>query len=250
MATPIDIDPERLQSGWTKQNFDRVLSVQRPVVLAHLRAIRRQHPDASPQEVARVLERRYLAAVTTAGAGAGAAAALPTVGTAVSLVISGVETVGFLEASALFAQSMAELHGLAVEDPERSSTLVMALMLGPAGANLVKQFAGEASGAGPTRAAYWGEMVTQRMPKQLLHRLTGHIRRRFLQRFTIRQSSWIVLRAVPFGVGAVLGGSGNHLAGRRVLAATRKAFGPAPAAFPDGVTVEPPRGSLTVPDPE
>jgi hypothetical protein len=167
----------------------------------------------------------------------GAVAVLPGVGTAASIAISGAETAGFLEASAMFAQSVAELHGLAVDDPERSSTLVMALMLGPAGATLVEQFAGEASGTGPSRSAYWGEVVTQRLPKQLMGRLTDRIRRRFLQRFATRQGASIVLRAVPFGVGAVLGGTGNHLAGRKVVTATRNAFGPAPVTFPEGVIV-------------
>jgi hypothetical protein len=241
-----EIDPERLQSGWTKQGFDRLLSVQRPAVLAHLRSVRRQKPDASPDEVIHVLEQRYLAAVTTAGAAAGAAAVLPGVGTAASIAISGAETVGFLEASALFAQSMAELHGIAVEDPDRSSTLVMALMLGPSGANLVKQFAGEANGTGPSRSAYWGEMVTQRLPKQLLGGLTDRIRRRFIQRFATRQGASVVLRAVPFGVGAVLGGGGNHLAGRKVVTSTRNAFGPAPATFPEGIGTS--RKSVTTGD--
>ena len=231
------IDPERLQSGWTKQGFDRLLSVQRPVVLAHLRSIRRQKPGATPAEVVAVLEQRYLAAVTTGGAATGAVAVLPGIGTVASIAISGAETAGFLEASAMFAQSVAELHGVAAEEPERSSTLVMALMLGPVGANLVQQFAGEASGTGPSRSAYWGEMVTQRMPKQLLNRLTDRIRRRFLQRFATRQGTSIVFRAIPFGIGAVLGGTGNHLAGRKVISATRTAFGPAPVTFPAEVSV-------------
>ena len=239
-----NIDPERLQSGWTKQGFDRLLSVQRPVVLAHLRSIRKQKPGATPAEVIAVLEQRYLAAVTTGGAATGAVAVLPGVGTVASIAISGAETAGFLEASAMFAQSVAELHGVAVEDPERSSTLVMALMLGPVGANLVQQLAGEASGTGPTRSAYWGEMVTQRLPKQLLNRLTDRIRRRFVQRFAAREGASVVLRAIPFGVGAVLGGAGNHLAGRKVISATRGAFGPAPVTFPEGMSVGSPRKRL------
>lgn len=242
MAKEPKIDPERLQSGWTKQGFDRLLSVQRPVVLAHLRSIRKQKPDATPAEVVTVLEQRYLGAVTTGGAATGAVAVLPGVGTVASIAISGAETAGFLEASAMFAQSVAELHGVAAEDPVRSSTLVMALMLGPTGANLVQQFAGEASGTGPNRSAYWGEMVTQRLPKQLLNRLTDRVRRRFLQRFATREGASIVLRAIPFGVGAVLGGAGNHLAGRKVISATRTAFGPAPATFPEGVTVRSRKG--------
>jgi hypothetical protein len=222
---------------WAKQGFDRLMSVQRPAVLTHLRLVRRQRPEASPEEVVRVLEQRYLAAVTTGGAAVGAAAVLPGVGTVAALAISGVETAGFLEASALFAQSIAEVHGIAVDDPERGSTLVMALMLGPSGANLVKQFAGEAAGTGPTRTAYWGELVTSRLPRQLLKRLTDRVRRNFLKRFATRQGASIVMRAIPFGIGAVVGGAGNHMAGRQVVNATRDAFGPPPPTFPDQITV-------------
>ena len=59
-----------LPPGVTKAaatGFDKLLSVQRPVVLAHLRSIRRGHPNATPDQVIRILERRYLAAVTTGG---------------------------------------------------------------------------------------------------------------------------------------------------------------------------------------
>ena len=50
-----------------------------------------------------------------------------------TLALSGVETAGFLEASALFAQSVTEVHGIAVDDPERARALVMTMMLGYGG---------------------------------------------------------------------------------------------------------------------
>jgi hypothetical protein len=31
--------------------FDRVMAIQRPVVLAHIRSIRRRHPEASPEQI-------------------------------------------------------------------------------------------------------------------------------------------------------------------------------------------------------
>ncbi len=86
--------------------------------------------------------------MTTGGALVGASAAIPAVGTGTSLALSGVETAGFLEASALFAQSVAEIHGIALDDPERARTLVMALMLGNAGQDLIQQFAGQAARRG------------------------------------------------------------------------------------------------------
>jgi ribosomal protein L11 len=229
-------------AGWTKQGFDRLLSVHRPVVLAHLRSIRKRNPAASPDEVIRVLEKRYVRAVTAGGAATGAAAVVPGVGTIAAIGISGAETVGFLEASALFAQSVAEIHGVATADPERSSTMVMALMLGPAGANLVQQFAGEIAGTGKPRSAYWGELVTKRLPSTMLKTLTDRVRKSFVRRFATRQGANLVFRVVPFGIGAVVGGAGNRISGQRVVTSAREAFGPAPATFPEEIRLpDPPR---------
>ncbi len=222
---------------WTRSGLQRVLNVQRPVVLAHIRSLRRHRPEATPAEVAKTLETRYLLAVTGGGAASGAAAVVPGVGTVASIAISGVETAGFLEASALFAQSLAELHGVAVDDPERSSSLVMALMLGTAGSDLVKQFAEEASGKGQARGAYWADIVTKRIPNGVMRTLGDRLRKAFIKRFAAQQGAGIVFRAIPFGIGAVIGGAGNHILGRRIVAASREAFGPAPVAFPESVAL-------------
>ena len=58
------------------RGIDRVLTVQRPAVLAHIRSIRRGRPNATPDEIIRTLERRYLTAVTAGGAAVGASAAV------------------------------------------------------------------------------------------------------------------------------------------------------------------------------
>ena len=214
------------------RGIDKVLSVQRPVVLAHIRGIRKSKPNAGPAEVIRILERRYLAAVTTGGALVGASSAIPAIGTVTSVALSTVETAAFLEASALFAQSVTEVHGFAVDDPERARTLVMTMILGGAGSELVEQLAGQVVGAGPGRPAFWGELVTKSLPKSAVGRIANQIKAHFLKRFAAREGASIVGRAIPFGVGAVIGGAGNHLLGRRVVTSSRTAFGPPPPAFP------------------
>lgn len=219
-----------LDSAWLRR-LDRLLSVQRPVVLRHVVALRRRHPRATPADLVRTLEREYLLAVTSGGAAVGASAVVPGIGWGVSIALSGVETAGFLEASALFAQSVAEVHGISVSDPDRARTLVMAMILGSPGASLVRQFAGEALGTAPARQAFWGELVTARLPKAALSNLTGPLRKSFLKRFAAAQGTNAVGRAVPFGVGAVIGGVGNHTLGRRVVQSARDAFGPAPVTW-------------------
>jgi hypothetical protein len=214
------------------ETIDRLIAVQRPVVLAHIRGIRNRHPQASPADVVRMLERRYLAAVTTGGAAVGAAAMIPAVGTGTALALSGAETVGFLEATALFAQSVTEVHGIALDDPERARTLVLALIIGGPGSDLVKQFTAQATGLGPTRRAYWGELITRNLPRTLVTQLGDHIRRVYLPRLIVTQTGSVIGKVLPFGIGAVVGGVGNQFLGRTIIRASRGGFGPAPAGFP------------------
>lgn len=223
----------------TIRMLDRVLSVQRPAVLAHLRSIRLRHPDASPQEILRILERRYLAAVTTGGAAVGATAVVPGIGTGVTLALSGVETVGFLEATALFAQSVAEVHGVAIEDPDRARALVLTLMLGKEGTDLVAQLASQAAGRGTTRSGYWGELVTKTLPRAAVGPLVDRLKTTFARQFAARGGASWLGKALPFGVGAVVGGAGNNILGRRVLVTSRRAFGAPPLALPHDLEPRP-----------
>lgn len=214
------------------RGIDRVLTVQRPVVLAHIRSIRRGRPHATPDQIIRTLERRYLAAVTTGGALVGASAAVPAIGTGAALALSGVETAGFLEASALFAQSVTEVHGIVVDDPDRARALVMTMVLGTAGSDLVKQLAGQVSGTGGAKTTFWGEMITKSLPRAVMGPIADRIKKAFLKKFAVAQGTNVIGRLIPFGVGAVIGGGGNHLLGRQIIRTSRDGFGPAPATFP------------------
>ena len=157
---------------------------------------------------------------------------MPGIGTGSSLVLSGVETAGFLEASALFAQSVAEVHGIVVDDPDRARALVMTMVLGTAGTDLVKQLANQAAATGTGTRALWGEMITKTLPRTAMGPIADRIRATFLKRFTVAQGTNVVGRLIPFGIGAVIGGGGNRLLGRQIVTSSREGFGAAPAAFP------------------
>jgi hypothetical protein len=85
--------------------------------------------------------------------------------------------------------------------------------------------------ASPARSAFWGELVTQKLPKAAISGLTESVRKSFVRRFAATQTATVIGRAVPFGIGAVVGGTGNHLLGRKVITSARSAFGPAPDVF-------------------
>lgn len=215
------------------------VDVQRPLVLANLRRLRRQHPHDSPAQLSQRLERRYLTAVGGTGAAVGGSAAVPGIGTVTSLGLSAAATVGFLEATALYAASIAELHGVHLEDPDRARTTIMALMLGEEGTALLSAFSGQALGRGGHPAKAWGASLNRSMPSQAVKAIQGTVQRRFLAWLLKKQGGALLGRALPFGVGAVVGGAGNLLMGRAVVRATKEAFGPAPEGFVGTFHVKP-----------
>lgn len=223
--------------------LDRVLSVQRPIVLAHLRRLRAKHPHAHPAEVVTLLEKHYLTSVTLGGAGVGAAAAIPAVGTVAALAIAGGETAGFIEATALYAHAIAEIHGIVLTDRDRTHALILALMLGDEGATLLRQLTGQVAG-GAVRTAFWGEVVTKSLPRGVVAPAVDQLRSLFLKKLAKTGTASVIGKAIPFGVGAVVGGTGNRLLGTRVVKSSRQAFGPAPALFPEHLRDVAPKASL------
>lgn len=220
------------------KGLDRALEIQRPMVVAHVRNLRKRHPNATPEELVRILEKEFLQVVTIGGGATGAAAIIPGIGTFASLGLTAAETAGFLEASALFALSVTEVHGIGVTDPVRARTLVMALLLGNAGLDLIEQLAGQAIGKGKNRQVFLGELITKNLPHTLVNQIGRRMRKMFVRRFIARTGTGMIGRAMPFGVGAVIGGAGNRYLGKQVVNAAQEAFGPTPSEFPEAFSID------------
>jgi hypothetical protein len=226
----------------------RAVEIQRPLVLAYIRRLQRRRPRASAAQLAVRMERDYLAAVTGGGAIVGATAVVPGVGTVASLGLSAAATVGFLEATALYATSLAELHGIRLTNPEKASTMVMAIMLGEEGTALLGTLSGQAMGKGASPTKAWGNVLSKSVPRSGFGAVRSRIQKAFLRSLVRRQGTALLGRALPFGIGAVVGGAGNLIMGRAVVANAKEAFGPMPdtipgelkatAAGPDNLTLE------------
>ena len=225
----------------------RAVEVQRPLVLANLRRLQRRHPQATAAQLAATLERDYLLAVTGGGALVGGAAVIPGVGTAAALGLSAAATVGFLEATALFSTSLAELHGVRLVDPEKASTLVMAIMLGEEGTALLSSLSGQAAGQGKGPTQAWGSLFSRRVPLAGFGTVRERIQTMFLRTLLKQQGTAWLGRALPFGIGAVVGGVGNRVMGRAVVANAKEAFGPMPLVIP-GELGGPPQPRPGTPD--
>jgi hypothetical protein len=62
--------------------------------------------------------------------------------------------------------------------------------------------------------------------------LVDRLKTTFVRQFAAKGGASWIGKALPFGIGAAIGGTGNHILGRRVLAGSRRAFGIPPQALP------------------
>ena len=213
----------------------KAVEIQRPLVVAYIRRLQKKHPRATAAQLADILERDYLRAVTGGGALVGATAVVPGVGTVASLGLSAAATVGFLEATALYSTSLAELHGIRLTNPEKASTMVMAIMLGEEGTALIGTLSGQAAGREMNANNAWGNVLSKSMVPGF-GSIRSRIQKAFLKNLLKRQGSALFGRALPFGIGAVVGGAGNLVMGRAVVANAKEAFGPMPDTIPGELT--------------
>ena len=214
--------------------LDRALSVQRRVVISYVN--RHRTGGASPAELITTLEKRYRAAVIGIGAASGGAAAVPGVGTAVSVASGVAEVAAFIEATALFTLAVAEVHGLQVSDAETRRALVVAVLLGETGAAALESATGGS-------AKHWVAALREGRPKDTGSKI-GHVNqvlaRHLVSRFGARQGALLVGRAMPLGIGAGIGAMGNAALAKHSITTARKLFGPPPGTFPPQIVDVPP----------
>ncbi|MFC9893947.1 hypothetical protein ACFVMC_09650 [Nocardia sp. NPDC127579] len=197
--------------------------LQAPAVAKYVDRIRRAHPGETPAQVIERLEKQYLLAVTGSGTAAGATAAMPGVGTIASLATITAETAFFLEASALYTLAIAAVHGVAPEAKEQRRALVLAVVLGGEGMDIVERTVGHS-------AKNWGSLLANKIPG--LSTMNDSLMKRFIIRFLTKRMALMAGKILPMGIGAAIGGVGNRALGKTTIKNAHEAFGPAPTTWP------------------
>ncbi|MEV4252751.1 hypothetical protein AB0J52_06230 [Spirillospora sp. NPDC049652] len=206
--------------------LNKAIEFQSPLVLKNIARARQRNPEATPAQVIRTLERMYVSALTGTGAAVGGTAAAPGVGTGVALALSAGETLSSLELSALFALSIAEVHGVPIDEIERRRTIVMGIMLGGSGAATISKVA-ERTGQ------HWGRQIVAKVPVETLRQINKVLGRHFITKYGTKQGIIVLGRVAPFGIGAVIGGGANAALAALTVKAGRRAFGPPPETWPE-----------------
>ncbi|MGW0836098.1 hypothetical protein [Streptomyces prunicolor] len=205
--------------------LDKAIDVQSPLVRKNIARARQRNPEATPAQVIRSLERMYVSALTGTGAAVGGTAAAPGVGTGVALALSAGEALSSLELSALFALSIAEVHGVRIDEIERRRTIVMGIMLGGSGSTTIATVA-ERTGQ------HWGRQVVAKVPVETLRQINKILGKNFVTKYGTKQGIIVLGRLAPLGIGVVIGGGANAALAALAVRAGRRAFGPPPASWP------------------
>ena len=214
--------------------IERGSRVQVPAIKAYVDRLRKANPDATPAEIVTKLEKYYLAAVMASGAAVGSAAAFPGIGTLAALSAVAGETVVFLEATAVFVLAVAEVHGIPADHRERRRTLVLAVLVGEDS----KQAIADLIGRGRTSGAWLAEGAAT-LPLPAVAQLNSRLLRYFVKRYALRRGALAFGKLLPVGIGAVIGGVGNRMMGKKIVANARKAFGSPPPHWPATLHVLP-----------
>lgn len=208
----------------------KAVTIPSSTIHAHVESLRRRNPEATPEQLVRLLEKEYLLVVQSTGGAVGATAAAPAVGTGVALALTASDIATFFGASAAFALAVASVHGIEIEDVERRRALLLTTILGDSGAKIVTE------GAELTSVSVARALLT-RMPMATVRKVNTTMTRRFVRTQLTKQTGLAIGRIVPFGIGLVIGVAGARALGKNVIEGARRAFGPPPLTFPRVIEV-------------
>lgn len=214
--------------------LERSARVQAPAVKAYVDRLRSQRPDTTPAELITRLEKHYLAAVMASGAAVGSAAAFPGIGTLTALSAVAGETVVFLEATSVFVLAVAEVHGIPADHKERRRALVLAVLVGEDSKHAIADLLG----SGRTSGAWLADGAAT-LPLPAVSQLNSRLVRFFVKKYTLKRGAMALGKMLPVGIGAVVGGVGNRLMGKKIIGNAHKAFGPPPPRWPATLHVLP-----------
>src|SRR3954453_8552750 len=216
------------------QIIERGSRAQEPAIRAYVGRLRAHSPDATPAEIVKKLEKHYLAAVMASGAAVGSAAAFPGIGTLVALSAVAGETAVFLEATAVYALALADVYGIPADHRERRRALVLAVLVGEESKHAVADLIGPRRTSGP-----WLSDGAATLPLPAVSQLNSRLLKYFVKRYTLKRGAIAVGKLLPVGIGAAVGGVGNRLMGKKIVANARAAFGNPPPRWPSTLHVLP-----------
>jgi len=127
----------------------------------------------------------------------------------------------------VFVLAKAVVYNVPADHRERRRALVLAVLVGDDGRRAI----GELIGPSRTNGGWLAEGMAS-LPLPTLARFNTRMVKFFVKRYTVRRGALMFGKMLPVGIGAVVGGAGNRIVGKKIVDNSRQAFGVPPARWP------------------
>lgn len=195
--------------------FGDSFEVAKKLAVSRVAKIREDNKNISETDLIKELEERYVRDVTGTGALVGAAAAVPGIGTMAALAAAVGDAGLFMTSTMVHVFSVLDATNTEITDVEMERSLVLTVLLGGTGSGAAKGVAKELGKKSST------SMLTA-IRSGSSAQISKALGRKVLTRYMARQTGFMFGKALPFGVGAIIGGSLNRGLGKTMTEATRR----------------------------
>lgn len=210
--------------------LDRAVGMQTSLIANYVTRLRRKHPEESPTQLQRRIDRHFMRLSTASGAGVGATAAVPGVGFIAATAAVGAESLVFLDAAAFHTMASAHLRGADISDPERRRALILVVLLGAKGSAIVDTFVGDAAADDQARRLPTTQLLN-RFSVPTLASINSRLLRSAVTRIGRRLTRGWLGKIMPLGIGAVAGTVANRKLAGDLIDNTGVSLGAPPARF-------------------
>ncbi|RAV32695.1 hypothetical protein [Corynebacterium heidelbergense] len=226
----IDLDGDnRYADGMLSRRFfaavDRAVRAQDSSIDKYVAGLRKKNPSATNAELQAKLDKHFRNLATASGAGNGGIAALPGLGTAVSLVTISGEGILIVEVCALYALASAKLRNIDTTLEEVRRALVLLAVAGGSGNDVLRAVA-EQNGI----KSIVGLRSLKNLPKGELIKVNSTLGKLAMRTLRRRFGGAMFKKLMPFGIGAVLGAKANRKIADRMIGQVQQTLGPVDAS--------------------
>lgn len=191
---------------------DRSAKMQAPAIRTYVEKLTSKHPEMSVDQKQEMLDKHFTNLLTGTGAGTGGIAAIPGLGTLLSIGAIGGESLLVLEACGLYALASAHLHGIDIDDEEKRRSIVLLSVSGADDNELVG-----ALSQGSTMASVKSLRGVTKAPKKELPMINGVLGKLALRQMRKTFAKGMFRKIMPFGVGLVLGVTANRAIAKTMI---------------------------------
>ena len=210
--------------------LDRATKIQTSAIRGYVDKLRKANKDKSPAQIQQLIDKHFIALITSSGAGAGAAAAWPGVGFFLGMGAVAGESTLFLEAAAFYVLASAYLRGVDIHIADTRKSLILVALLGSSGTALVNAALGDVTDPEGKRAVTTAQKLSQAtMPR--LRNVSNALLQRAGKELRKRARGAVIGKLLPLGIGVVVGSVANRRLGKKLIENTRTSLGPLPISW-------------------